>query len=256
MPKPRTFQTPAIIIKKTRLGEADTIFTMYTPHLGKIQGIARSVRKTASRLAGHLELLTYSQVTMAHGKNIDVIIGSQTIDAFIPVKEDLDMVSCGLYMLELVNQFTPEGTSDPSIFELLLSSMERLSRGADARVLLRYFELRLLRHSGYLPELFKCVACRRDIAGTGSLFSVPSGGLVCSRCKEEKNLRGLEISSGALRLVRMLQSGDWQDIAQLSSDDKCALEVRNLMKIYIRDILDRDTRSAAWLEDLEYLGAG
>jgi DNA repair protein RecO (recombination protein O) len=256
MAKPRTFQTPAIIIKKTRLGEADTIFTMYTPHLGKIQGIARSVRKTVSRLAGHLELLTYSQVTLAHGKNIDVIIGSQTIDAFMPVKEDLEMVSSGLYMLELVNQFTPEGTSDPAIFELLLSSMGRLSRGADGRVLLRYFEFQLLHHSGYLPELFKCVSCRGEVADGAVSFSVPAGGLVCSRCKTERQLYGFDISPVALHLLRTLQYGDWQDICQEAFDDDCVLEARKLISSYIYGILDRDTRSAAWFEELERLGAG
>ena len=41
MSKPRTYQTEAIIIKKTKLGEADSILTLYTPHLGKIQGFAK-----------------------------------------------------------------------------------------------------------------------------------------------------------------------------------------------------------------------
>jgi hypothetical protein len=37
MAKPRTYQTEALIIKKIKLGEADRILTLYTPHLGKIQ---------------------------------------------------------------------------------------------------------------------------------------------------------------------------------------------------------------------------
>ena len=34
MTKPRNYQTEAIIIRKTKLGEADRILTLYTPHLG------------------------------------------------------------------------------------------------------------------------------------------------------------------------------------------------------------------------------
>ena len=81
MPKPRNYQTEAIIIKKTKLGEADRILTLYTPHLGKIQGVARGVRRPRSKLAGHLELLTHSQVSLARGRNLDTITGSQTIIA-------------------------------------------------------------------------------------------------------------------------------------------------------------------------------
>ena len=37
MPGPRNYQTEAIIIKKTRLGEADSILTLYTPDLGGVR---------------------------------------------------------------------------------------------------------------------------------------------------------------------------------------------------------------------------
>jgi recombinational DNA repair protein (RecF pathway) len=37
MPEPREYQTEAIVIKKTRLGEADSILTFFTPRPGKIQ---------------------------------------------------------------------------------------------------------------------------------------------------------------------------------------------------------------------------
>jgi len=45
MPKPRTYQTEAVIIKKVKLGEADRILTLYTPHLGKIRGVAKGGAK-------------------------------------------------------------------------------------------------------------------------------------------------------------------------------------------------------------------
>jgi DNA repair protein RecO (recombination protein O) len=57
MPEPREYQTEAIVIKKTKLGEADSILTFFTPHLGKIQGFAKSLRKPNSKMAGHLEIL-------------------------------------------------------------------------------------------------------------------------------------------------------------------------------------------------------
>ncbi len=41
MTRPRNYQTAAIIIKKIKLGEADRILTLYTPHLGKIQAVAK-----------------------------------------------------------------------------------------------------------------------------------------------------------------------------------------------------------------------
>ena len=106
--EPREYSTEAIVIRKTKLGEADSILTFFTPRLGKIQGFARSLRKPKSRLAGHLELLTYSNVSFVRGHNIDTITGAQTINSFLPLKDDLWLMSYGLYVAELVNQFTAE----------------------------------------------------------------------------------------------------------------------------------------------------
>ena len=116
MPRSREYQTAAIIIKKTKLGEADRILTMYTPGLGKIQGVAKGVRRPKSKLSGHLELLTYSQVTLALGHNLDTITGSQSINSFTPLKTDLWLTSYGLYVIELVNQFTAEHVVDEKLF--------------------------------------------------------------------------------------------------------------------------------------------
>src|SRR3970040_581746 len=120
MQSPRNYQTEAIIIKKTKLGEADSILTLYTPHRGKIQGFAKSLRKTKSKMAGHLELLTHSQVSLARGRSIDMVTGAQPRDSFLQLKTDLDLTSYGLYVIELVNQFTAEHVDNDDLFQLVL----------------------------------------------------------------------------------------------------------------------------------------
>jgi len=122
MSKPRTYQTEAIIIKKTKLREADRILTLYTPHLGKIQAVARGVRRPRSKLAGHLELLTHSMVSLARGRNLDTVIGSQTINSFLPLKSDLWLTSCALYVIELINQFTADQDENYPLFQVLLEA--------------------------------------------------------------------------------------------------------------------------------------
>jgi DNA repair protein RecO (recombination protein O) len=77
LPESREYQTEAIIIKKIKLGEADRILTLYTSDYGKIEAVAKGVRRPKSKMAGHLELLTHSQLRLAHGRNLDTIIGTQ-----------------------------------------------------------------------------------------------------------------------------------------------------------------------------------
>ncbi|GAG98308.1 unnamed protein product, partial [marine sediment metagenome] len=160
MSKPRNYQTEAIIIKKIKLGEADRILTLYTSHLGKIQAVAKGIRRPRSKLAGHLELLTHSQVSLARGRNLDTIIGSQTINSFLPLKSNLELTSYALYAIELVDQFTADHIENYPLFQLLLDTMHRLCEGGDNELVLRYFELQLLNQVGYRPQLHQCVSCR------------------------------------------------------------------------------------------------
>ena len=126
MTKPRSYQTEAIITKKTKLGEADRILTLYTPHLGKIQAVAKGVRRPRSKMSGHLELLTHSQVSFARGRNIDTVTGCHTNHPFLKIKRDLGLISYALYITELVNRFTEDHVEDYPLFKLLLETLLQL----------------------------------------------------------------------------------------------------------------------------------
>jgi DNA repair protein RecO (recombination protein O) len=250
MTKPRTYKTQAIITKKTKLGEADRILTLYSLEIGKIRGVAKAVRRPNSRLSGHLELLTYSEVTLASGKNIDTIIGSQTINTFLPVRNNLEKLSCALYMIDLINSFTLEEIADPRLFNLLLNSLEWLEKCEGCHLLLRYFELNVLKQVGYRPELEKCVFCRRPAGDNGVTFSPSAGGVICPSCVLMRQHYGYKLTPNGLRLLRRIQKTTWPELSQTTIDIHCVLENGRLLRSYIRYLLERDVKSAAWLEEL------
>lgn len=250
MPKPRNYQTEAIIIKKTKLGEADTILTLYTPNLGKIQGFAKSLRKTKSKMAGHLELLTHSQISLVRGRNIDTITGTQTINSFLPLKSDLELSSCALYATELVNQFAADDVEDHPIFQLLLATLQRLSEGGNSELVLRYFELQLLDEVGYRPQLEQCVACHQPLKETTSSFSPGAGGMVCSSCRPTQPF-AYPLSWEAQKTLRSLQSGDYESVSHLKLESDLSHQLAVVIRNYIRYLLERDVKSAAWLDTLK-----
>ena len=249
MPNPRTYQTEAIVIKKTKLGEADSILTLYTPRLGKIQGFAKSLRKPRSKLAGHLELLTYSLVSFARGKNLDTITGSQTINTFLPLKSDLWLTSCALYATELVNQFTVDHVENYPLFQLLKETMEQLCEASNKELILRYFELHLLSRVGYQPQLQQCVSCHSPLQPTTNSFCPSAGGMLCPRCSPEQPL-SYPLSVNAQKVLRLLQSSDYDTANRLKIDLELSLELEKVMSHYLKYLLERDVKSAAWLETL------
>jgi len=249
MSKPRNYQSEAIIIKKTKLGEADRILTLYTPHLGKIQAVAKGVRRPRSKLAGHLELLTHSQVSFARGRNLYTITGSQTINSFLPLKSDLQLTSYALYTTELVNQFTADHIENHPLFQLLLDTMHRLCQGSDNELVLRYFELQLLNQVGYRPQLHQCVSCRSRLEPTTNSFCPSAGGMLCPSCRQSQPLT-YPLSVNGLKVLRLLQNSDYYTASRLRLTPELSRELEGVMRDYTRYLLEREVKSATWLDTL------
>ena len=249
MSKPRTYQTEAVIIKKTKLGEADRILTLYTPDLGKIQAVAKGVRRPKSKMAGHLELLTHSLVSLARGRNLDTITGSQTINSFLTLKSDFGLTSYALYVTELVNQFTADHVENHPLFQLLLETMQQLCQGGNSELVLRYFELHLLNEVGYRPQLQQCIACHQPLEPVINSFCSSAGGMLCPDCCQTQPSTH-PLSVNALKVLRLLQGSDYSTTSRLKIDQALSRELETVIRNYLKYLLEREVKSAAWLDTL------
>jgi len=256
MSAPRVYQTEAIVIKRVDLGEADKIATLYTPHLGKLRAVAKGARRPQSKLGGHVELLTHSQMMLARGRNLDIITQSQTLDSFSPLRNELWRISCGLYLAELVDHFTAERIENPPLFQLLRETLSWLCQAKEGELLLRYFELHLLHYLGYRPQLYYCVRCRSRLQPRVNFFSPADGGVLCPACKEGQPL-ARPLSVNALKAIRLLQNSDYSLSSKLKVDGELSAELRQVLREYISYLLEREVKSIALLDrlkELEFVG--
>ena len=246
----RTYQTQAIIIKKTKLGEADRILTLFTPGFGKIQAVARGVRRPKSKMAGHLELLTCSQLSLSRGRNLDIITACQTIDSFLPLKDDLTLTAYALYVTELTEQFTTERQENPGLFTLLLETLQRLCQANNKDIILRHYELQLLNESGYRPELRQCVSCGETLEPVTNYFSPSAGGILCPSCSRTQSYI-YPLSVNALKVMRLLQDNDITTALKLKINSALAAELEVILRRYVKYLLEREVKSTVWLDDLK-----
>ncbi len=249
MPRGRSFQTEAIVIRKVKLGEADRILTLYTPQLGKIRAVAKGVRKPKSKMSGHLELLTHSLVSLVKGRNLDSVTGCQTIHGFLPLKTDLERAAGGLYVAELVDQFTADEDGNPPLFQLLLDTLQSLAGDNNREMALRFFELRLLEETGYRPEFEVCTACHASLEAA-SWFSASAGGLICPACRQNQTVT-YRLSVGAIKSLQFIQGNDYETVSRLKLDAALANEVEEVLRRYLKYLLEREIKSAAWLDTLK-----
>ena len=261
MDTPRNYQTQGIILKQTKLGEFDKIITIYTPEFGKLKAVAKGACRPKSKLGGNVEPLTHSLMLLAKGRNLDIVTQSQTINGFLALKSDLWRMACGIYILELIDSSTVEGGENRPLFDLSLDILNRLSEPDSNETALRYFELHLLHHLGYRPQLHRCVSCDSPLKPVVNFFSPGKGGLLCPRCNSEENHRyeqievvssrpAIPLSVGALKVLRLWQSCDYATARRVKVKPELSSELERLLCEYIRHILQRELKSLTWLREL------
>jgi DNA repair protein RecO (recombination protein O) len=64
----KLYRVDALIIRARDFGEADKILTLYTKECGKIQAIAKGVRKPTSRLRGGVQMFAHSRLLLYRGR--------------------------------------------------------------------------------------------------------------------------------------------------------------------------------------------
>ncbi len=223
--------------------------TLFTKERGKLRAIARGARRTSSKLLGHFEPLTQVRLSLAQGRNLDYVTQAQVIESFSDLKGDLNAVTKGLYLAELVDGFGSEAISNQPLYQLAVEVLKSIEQDPESEWPLRFFEVQLLRVSGFMPELYQCVECRRPLSPGNHRFSPTLGGVLCLDCQPARaQVRPLSLR--VLKVLRLLHRGPLSRAMSLKADSALAYELKSVLSNTVSYWLDKEIRSNSFLEQL------
>jgi len=234
------------VLAHSQYGEADRILRLFTLRLGKVQAIAKGIRKVTSRKAGHLEPFTRVALLLARGRTFFIVTQAEALDAYLPLRGDLESLGRAAYVIELVDRFTYEAGENTALYRLTVRTLERLAAGHRPALVLRYFEMRLLDVLGFRPQLFECVLCGAEIRPEDQFFSALHGGVVCPR--GHATTQGLRpVSQDALRYLRHFQRSGYPQARRAAPAPEIWREMETLMEHYLTFLLERSLNAPAFL---------
>lgn len=247
----RSFRAAAVVLRHADWGEADRILTLYTREQGMVRAIAKGARKVTSRKAGHLQPFTHITLQLAKGRDLLIVTQVETVNAFLPLHDDLTKTAHAAYIVELLLRFSYEDEgANPSIFRILVETLDRLEKESDAWLAVRYYEMRLLDAVGFRPQLFECANCRREILAEDQFFSFASGGVICPRCGEGiQNLP--RISLEALKYFRHFQRSTYREASRARPSLDVQKEAEVLMQGYFTHLLERGLNTPGFLKKIQ-----
>lgn len=201
MAQTRSYKTDAVVIRGRQLGEADRIFTLFSTERGKMDAVAKGVRRAKSHLSGRLEFGNEVTLGMHRGRSLDVIVSAEIKQSPWTKLVEPERFAVASLVAELLDAFCEPDLPLPDVYELLTGMLGAIAASATPRALLPRFSLRLLAALGIEPPVAQCVRCGRDFASDRAFVDADNGGFACERCAER-----------------------WRDLVELDRDDLANLQ--------------------------------
>ncbi len=175
----------AIVLRTRPYGESDKIVTLLTEDAGKLTGIAKGAKNSRRRFANCLDPFTAVCVhfRIRPGAGLVFLESCDLLQApgalIDPAK-----FAYGSYLIELIDQLTAEAQPIRELYHLLAEGLDALRQGTATGALLRTFELRLLGHAGYAPQMQHCERCHQALDAMATAWLDPMhGSFICPRCR-------------------------------------------------------------------------
>lgn len=145
--------TRAIIIKKQNTNEYDQFVTCYTQEFGKLVAIAKSVLKSSSVQAMHLDVLNLVEFELINGKAMPIIAGAQSENSYRELKNSIPSLAVAYFFSEIIDKMVPELEKDEQLWNFMMDLFDKLNRFEPSLIFLRQKQFILLKLLGYSPEI-------------------------------------------------------------------------------------------------------
>jgi len=115
---PRTVKTEAIVLRKRNLLNKDTIITLFTQDLGKINVFAKGIKKITSRRLPHTQ--TGNLINLLIHKKDDRLYlqESSLISGFSEIKKNQKKINDLYFILFVLERLAPENQREYALYNL------------------------------------------------------------------------------------------------------------------------------------------
>lgn len=251
--------SPAIVLRSRPFGESDKIVSFLTETYGKVTGIAKGALRSRKRFVNSLEPFTVVNLRFYDRPNSSLafILAADLQRAFRRLTASLDRISYASYLTEITDGLIGDREENPGVFQHLKDGLAYLEERGTSLRFLTFFELKLLRLAGYQPIFGYCKGCRKSHHADGARwhFSPPDGGIFCELCALGRR-EVLPLSQLAVEILADLQNENSALTVQLTLPASVVAEIRSAALRFVQYHVERDIRSASFIQQLCSPGDG
>ncbi len=240
------YRSLSFVLKKENQGEANQMITFYSQEFGKINVLARGVRKIKSKLRSGVRIFSLAEIEFIKGKFYNTLTDAVKIDNFSDIKKNFRKLRIAFQCATDLDDLIGWEEKDEKVWELLTDFFENLNHFSFSKEIyysLFYyaFLLNLLEVAGYGFDFYNCSFCQKKLSSENNFFSFEKG-LVCQKCSSLLlgSQRKRKILAKEIKIFRLFQNKDWKIVFKLKPDEdfkKTFLFLEEYKKYVLENIL-------------------
>ena len=208
--------TTAIVLRRSDYRDYDRMMTLLSPGYGRIDAVARGVKRPTSSLISATEMFCAGEYAFVTTKGGLTLKDCTIVESHYPIREDYDRLIHGCYLLNLILFAALPGERCDPLFELALRALAHLSYSAlPPELITAMFEMHFAQMLGQSPMVSHCMHCGKPAEGLQTMFDARLGGVLCPECGRIG--AGLPITEGARRIMQKAPRARFETVELLEA---------------------------------------
>ena len=137
---------PGFVLHSYPYKETSLIVEVFTREYGRVPLIAKGAKRPHSQLRGVLQTFQPLQLGWSGKSEVRTLTNAEWVGGLLPLERSA--LLCGFYLNELLVKLLARDDPHPVLFDHYVSALNQLAHDEPAAIVLRQFELTLLKETG------------------------------------------------------------------------------------------------------------
>lgn len=211
--------------------------------------MAYGARKLKSRFGGILEPFNVVHLTLFERTPTSLARVSQAelVESFGAIREHLHLMGEAARMVTLVKAITADHDPNEPLFQALVGGLRALTTATDPKGITLIFQIHVLDHAGFRPELGNCTACGTSLGTDRGWFAPWSGGMICAHCRHAQSGPCLPMAPGSIAFIDHAKRLPFPIATRLRATGQVRREVDEAIEAFMRTVLGTPLpETASW----------
>ncbi len=149
----RVTEQPGFVLHSYPYKETSLIVEIFARDYGRVALIAKGAKRPHSKLRGVLQTFQPLQLSWTGKSEVRTLISAEWVGGLLPLERSA--LLCGFYLNELLVKLLARDDPHPQLFDHYVAALNQLAHDEPAAIVLRRFELALLKETGVAGSLIK-----------------------------------------------------------------------------------------------------